>query len=269
MFLPASVVAVLALVWAAEPDKSARLEELPADVRRLIRNAALSDSSAFVWPPLTHPLSVGQIGRPPGRIGHIQQIIGEKEMLVRLLFSGKPGKLVPFSLGGIGPARLVRVGQEPDHWVLVRCRGIDTRGRVDGTGIEFTSPMKVTGTDRFATVGGGSRTVFVIEPADFGGYDVPRLYAQYIQQRAENRRQRAWQVRWAAEKRVWTDRSGKHQVEALYDDYLGDGVIRLLKEDGTPIKVPLAKLSEKDRLEAIRLRGKRAELEATKGTKGR
>jgi hypothetical protein len=45
--------------------------------------------------------------------------------------------------------------------------------------------------------------------------------------------------------RTWTDSTGKHKVEAAYGGVMS-GVVKLIKVDGTTIKVPLEKLSEKD-----------------------
>ena len=47
------------------------------------------------------------------------------------------------------------------------------------------------------------------------------------------------------ERRTWTDVSGKHQITASFLS-LDDGQVRLRKEDGTEITLPLEKLSEND-----------------------
>lgn len=41
----------------------------------------------------------------------------------------------------------------------------------------------------------------------------------------------------------WTDATGKFQVEAVYESYLGKGVIRLKKKDGTQVDIPIDKLN--------------------------
>jgi hypothetical protein len=46
--------------------------------------------------------------------------------------------------------------------------------------------------------------------------------------------------------RTWTDATGKFSIEAKFVGEDGDAV-RLVKQDGTELKVPLAKLSESDR----------------------
>ncbi len=45
--------------------------------------------------------------------------------------------------------------------------------------------------------------------------------------------------------RVWTDRTGLHQVQARYVDMEG-GKVTLEKADGTLIRVPISSLSEAD-----------------------
>ncbi len=45
--------------------------------------------------------------------------------------------------------------------------------------------------------------------------------------------------------RVWSDRTGRHQVQAQYVD-LDRGKVKLEKADGTVIRVPIASLSEAD-----------------------
>lgn len=46
-------------------------------------------------------------------------------------------------------------------------------------------------------------------------------------------------------------RSGEFIVEAIYDAYLGEGVIRLLKHDRTTVELSMTRLSEEDRLFAV------------------
>lgn len=54
------------------------------------------------------------------------------------------------------------------------------------------------------------------------------------------------------ETRLWTDSTGKFKIEAKYDS-LNDGVVHLIKPDGTLTKIPLDKLSDDDRALAERL----------------
>jgi hypothetical protein len=46
-------------------------------------------------------------------------------------------------------------------------RGIDTAGKVDESNLDITTPLRVTGTIRYTTVEGGSKTVFLLEPTGF------------------------------------------------------------------------------------------------------
>ncbi len=47
--------------------------------------------------------------------------------------------------------------------------------------------------------------------------------------------------------RTWTDKSGKHKIEARFLRLLNSGEVELLRKDDKTVKVPLAKLSDYDR----------------------
>ena len=47
------------------------------------------------------------------------------------------------------------------------------------------------------------------------------------------------------ESRIWTDKSGKHQIKATFIDF-NDGVVRLERPNGNITKIPLSKLSKDD-----------------------
>lgn len=49
-----------------------------------------------------------------------------------------------------------------------------------------------------------------------------------------------------AEYRTWTDASGEHKIDAKYSGMVLQ-VVKLIRRDGTVVKVPLEKLSEEDR----------------------
>ena len=63
--------------------------------------------------------------------------------------------------------------------------------------------------------------------------------------------------RLAAEQRTWTDATGNFTIEAEFAG-LDDGVVRLKKNDGTIVEVPVGKLSGDDRLWVARNRRKSA-----------
>lgn len=73
-------------------------------------------------------------------------------------------------------------------------------------------------------------------------------------------REKTWPERWNKDKHTWKDNSS-NSVEAVYDGYLSDGKIRLLRKDKTEVIIHILKLSEPDRLKAVALRrtGKLAE----------
>lgn len=107
------------------------------------------------------------------------------------------------------------------------------------------------GTKQYATAGGATRTVplyRLLTPKQI------EARAKEAEARAKEAEVRAWEERWKNENRTWTDKTGTYKVEAVYDDHVGDGNIRLLRQDKSEIVIHLSKLSDADRRKAIELR---------------
>lgn len=68
------------------------------------------------------------------------------------------------------------------------------------------------------------------------------------------------------EERLWTDSSGNHQIKAEFAG-LEDGKVKLRKEDGEIVEVPLDRLSDRDRRWAIRNRRSTGSAIESVGTK--
>ncbi len=132
----------------------------------------------------------------------------------------------------------------------VLIKGIEFGDVVDGEYLKFP-PMWVTGTTRYPTVTGGTKQVYVLEPVNRAA--VVRCRAD----RDRRKREREWQEAWAKNRRMWRDKSGRFEVEAMYAGSK-PGKVVLEKADRTKLEVDLKVLDEKDRLLAVRTTRKRA-----------
>lgn len=154
-------------------------------------------------------------------------------------------------------------------------RGLDMSKVTDGVEFILQHPIVIPGTYSYTAVSGAKKTVLVLECNDSKLDDfiakarkqaeAKHAAAEANQKTAEANRKvvevQAWQERWNKDKHTWTDKSGKYSVEAIYDGYLGEGKIRLLRKDKSELVIHLSKLSEPDRRKAVALRraGKQAE----------
>ncbi len=111
----------------------------------------LKNSRQLPFPILPRDLAVGDMGMlapRPQAVLKINQIIDESNMLV-ICRIGQPLNSVI-----LPPERTV--------WV----HGIDTSRIADGEKAAYIKPFVVTGTRRYETVTGASKTVYVLEPLD-------------------------------------------------------------------------------------------------------
>lgn len=160
---------------------------------------------------------------------------------------GSVGKLPDLSIISIADhssilATLVYGGEfNFDRQVDAIIHGVSTSNIVDGATVSYQGVYRVKGTVEYTTVLGASRRVYEIEPVSSS------LLASWERQIDAER----WTDRWNAESRLWTDRSGDYTVEAIYDGYLSEGVIRLLKHDRTTVELPMTRLSGEDRRFAV------------------
>jgi hypothetical protein len=133
-------------------------------------------------------------------------------------------------------------------------KGVATEGMVDGEYINLDGAYHSTGTTTYQTASGGSKTVRVIEPFDTSSADaiisekhvefLDRLTAEMKKLTAANKKETA-DIRESLT-REFTDITGTFKVKAEYAGY-ASGNVRLKKENGETISVPLAKLSDTDR----------------------
>lgn len=133
-------------------------------------------------------------------------------------------------------------------------KGVATEGMVDGEYINLDGAYHSTGTTTYETASGGSKTVRVIEPFDTSEADeiiketAAKLRSDIAAAKSESS---ATKEKALAEKRLsltreFTDTTGTFKVKAEYTGY-ASGNVRLKKENGETISVPLAKLSDADR----------------------
>lgn len=111
-----------------------RLQDAQNEMKSLMSGAEI-----YV-PDFDYPPEVGQIGRLGTRRAKVVQVVDDRSMLI-----------MPY-LGG--------------QQLLILVRGASTAAVADGLMYAFPDVFEVTGTHRYETVGGGSRTVLVIEPFD-------------------------------------------------------------------------------------------------------
>jgi uncharacterized protein with WD repeat len=123
---------------------------------------------------------------------------------------------------------------------------------VDGKSYRDWDDYEVTGTMQYTTALGATKTVFVLRPTQklkiakqeaakkrAAAREEKRLAEEKAAQAEKDRRRKEYT-------RTWTDASGERKVTAEFL-YRVDDKVKLKKEDGTRVLVPLDKLSEADR----------------------
>lgn len=102
------------------------------------------------------------MGVLPQRRAKILQIIDDDEAIVQIELRAVE-HLEPPSVTGDGkPIYVIITPRMETAWL----RGIDTSNLADGAIAPVGSVLQVTGNKTYATVGGGQKTVFVLEPLD-------------------------------------------------------------------------------------------------------
>lgn len=116
------------------------------------------------------PLKVGQTAYLKDNFAKVEQVINAKNMLIDIITGYEtipgtaPRQWTAREAGHLTRAPTIYEPQRPVHEV-VWLRGIDTKGLADGSKVELDKPLKITGTETYETIMGGSKTVFVLEPA--------------------------------------------------------------------------------------------------------
>jgi hypothetical protein len=127
-----------------------RIDETQESLRALRANEHL------VVGTLSFPPETGAIGRLPRLACHVDQILSEREMLVRCYFPVKVASVRQFRPRG---ETLMQA-------VAFTVRGVATQDFSEGADTETQQVFEITGRATYATVGGGSNTVWVLEAFD-------------------------------------------------------------------------------------------------------
>ena len=162
-------------------------------------------------------LKVGARGIPRHIDAKVMQVIDENQMLVGIEDS-RTGK------GRYG------------IWVMLKC---STKGVTDGKfwrggqwkDVAGSEGLSVTDTTTYTTAGGGTKTVFVVEPMTEGQLDELAKAARAAEDKLF---------------RTWHSSDGKFSVEAKFLAFR-DGKVHLGKRDGSTLEISPAQLSDADR----------------------
>jgi hypothetical protein len=123
----------------------------------------LQKGTAEFWPTMAAN-EVGQIGLVAGD-AKVLSIVDERNMLVMVTTT----VMVPHIRGTQMKGEPIRMRpKQSSHTLWIR--GIETGDYADGSAVELPDLMEVTGTEKYANVGGAQPRVFVIER-----FDVKRL----------------------------------------------------------------------------------------------
>jgi hypothetical protein len=135
---------------AQTPQVARQIAKVEEDLRVLRAN------KEPVVPPLRFPPEVGAIGRLPRLTCHVDQILTEREMLVRCFFSLKVTTVQHFRSQGETVVRPVEF--------LVR--GLPTGQTHEGTDLQLIDVFEITGTKTYQTTDGRSKTIWIMSPFD-------------------------------------------------------------------------------------------------------
>lgn len=126
-------------------DRSKEVSQLESE--RNTKQQRLAELNAGKLPAdeLLVPLTLGKIGYAGGKICHVVQVIDDSTILADIHNS---------------------LASRPRDKASVLIRGITTVGVTDGSGLKLEQIFIVSGTERYDTAFGGTRTVFVLEPID-------------------------------------------------------------------------------------------------------
>ena len=128
------------------PDTVRRIASLEADLR------ALKANKQPVVSTLSFPPEVGAIGRVPRLTWHIDQILSDREMIVRCFFNVRTTAVRRYVARG-------DIKVQPVSFVV---RGVETKELLEGSDPPVSQVFEVTGRERFPLAGGGFSSVWVL-----------------------------------------------------------------------------------------------------------
>jgi len=203
-----------------------KIKDLTETVARLEKN----DPSFFPTISVFDEWAVGSLGRI-SLPQNVVQVLGKDKMLVDVQ---------------------VRPAWGNSFNQLVMFSGFATDGIADGTSVWTDRPIIVTKTTTYTTVAGSTKTVVVAEPLDQDSFKLSAEDQAARKKQADGKRQKETQAEKEradaielANWRTWTDATGAHHIEAKFGGVLS-GNVKLIKRDGSVLKLPLEKLSDVD-----------------------
>lgn len=116
--------------------------------------ARYRNGAEYVYGSLTYPTKVGDYGtiyRGDSKV-KVAQVIDGSTMIITVYYEPSEARV---------PGRRVNATA-----LSMKVKGVSTHGATDDAGFELPMIFRVSGTETIATVGGGSRTMFVLEPID-------------------------------------------------------------------------------------------------------
>jgi hypothetical protein len=141
------------LTFTSEESRAEFIRRTEANVaNRRERIASLRAVDGMAYPDLPLPPNVGDLGLVRTQRAIARQVIGDTEALIEIDW--------PI------PGATDLSGRPAWSQVTLLVRGVSTKGIADGRELALPQVFEVTGTHRYTTVGGGTKTVLVIQPVD-------------------------------------------------------------------------------------------------------
>ncbi len=131
-------------------ESARRIADIEEDLRVLRAN------KEPVVPTFFFPPDIGAIGRLPRISGHVEQILSDREMLVRCFFTVRVTSVANFE----------RRGETIERPVVFLIRGPSTRATHEGADLELPQVFEITGRRHYRTVDGRTSEALVISEFD-------------------------------------------------------------------------------------------------------
>lgn len=210
---------------------------------RLFRSEPLQVPRLCLW-----RLQVGDIGRLTGNLEsppdpetnhfRVLQVVDESNMLITS--HGNEVLSMEDQLLGLVPSAFPYVNKSVEAVVWVT--GIRTAGITDGTYTKLGQVFEVSGTKKYETAIGASKTVFVISP--FSIQDT-NSFAAKIRGYEQSGKKSREAPNSKTELRTWKDATGNFTIRAKFGGIIGGKVV-LVKQDGSKVSVTREQLSKAD-----------------------
>jgi hypothetical protein len=132
------------------PQVASRIKAIEGDLQVLKANKQPIVST------LSFPPEVGTIGRVPRLSWHIDQIVSDREMIVRCYFHVRTTAVRRFVPRG-------EIKVQPVSFIV---RGVETKNLLEGSDPPAPQVFEITGRETYSLARGGSTSVWVLEPFD-------------------------------------------------------------------------------------------------------